>query len=136
MRPAHVNERNQHIVLQRIKNTAVPVVKRPPKFTEGDRVRISKHKMTFSKGYTPNCNNEIFTVYHVRSTTRPVTYLLKDHRGEVLKGGFYDHEISQTTAGDVYLVEKILQRKGDRVRVRVLGFDGAHDSWIRKRDLV
>ena len=38
--------------------------------------------------------------------------------------------------GDVYLVKKVLQRKGDRLRVRWLGFDGKHDTWIHKKDLM
>ena len=57
-------------------------------------------------------------------------------QGEVLKGGFYEHEISKSNVGDVYLVEKIVQRKGDRVKVRWLGFDGKHDSWIHKKNLL
>ena len=139
MKPNQVNESNERIVLQRIrKNTApkVSTLKKPPKFKVGDRVRISKHKMTFSKGYKPNWTNEIFTVHRVRDTTVPTTYLLKDHTGEVLKGGFYEHEMSKTKVGDVYLVEKVLQRKGDRVRVRWLGFDGKHDTWIHKKNLI
>ena len=71
-----------------------PRVTTKQKFKAGDRVRISKHKMTFAKGYTPNWTNEIFTVHSVRPTV-PVTYLLKDHTGEVLKGSFYEYEISK-----------------------------------------
>ena len=38
-------------VLQRIReNTARSIVYKRPKFKVGDRVRISKHKMTFAKG--------------------------------------------------------------------------------------
>lgn len=105
------------------------------KFKVSDRVRLSTYKITFSKGYTPNWTNEIFTVHSVQPTV-PITYLLKDHTGDVLAGGFYEKELSKTEVDEVYLVEKILQRKGDRVRVRWLGFDGKHDSWIRKKDLI
>ena len=132
MKPHEVNESNQHIVLERIKKNTM---KKKKKFDIGDRVRISKYKMTFAKGYTPNWTNEIFTVHRIQPTV-PVTYLLKDHTGEVLEGGFYEQELNKSTMGDVYLVEKILQRKGDRVRVRWLGFDGKHDSWIPKADLI
>lgn len=138
MKPSQVNDGNEHIVLERIRKNTAPKISpvKPPKFKVGDRVRISKHKMTFAKGYTPNWTNEIFTVYKVQTTTIPVTYLLKDHLNKVLKGGFYEHEISKSNVGDVYLVEKVLQRKGDRVRVRWLGFDGKHDAWIHKKDLI
>ena len=136
MKPHDVNEKNQHIVLKRIKkNTMKKKKKKKNKFNIGDRVRISKYKMTFAKGYTPNWTNEIFTVHGIQPTV-PVTYSLTDHTGEVLKGGFYEHELNKSSVGDVYLVEKILQRKGDRVRLLWLGFDGKHDSWIPKADLI
>lgn len=89
----------------------------------------------FSKGYIPNWTNEVFTVYRVQPTT-PTTYLLKDNKGELLQGGFYGHEMLLSTVGDVYLVEKILKRKKDKVLVRWLGFDKKHDSWITTKDLV
>ena len=33
-----------------------------PKFKVGDRVRISKYKNTFAKGYAPTWSEEIFVV--------------------------------------------------------------------------
>lgn len=65
-------------------------------------------------------------------STVSVTYLLKDHIGEVFEGG----GIYEQGVGDVYLVEKILQAKGDHVRVRYHGFDGKHGSRISKADLI
>lgn len=136
MKPCQVNKSNERVVLERIKkNTSPRVSTKKPKFKVGDRVRISKYKMTFAKGYTPNWTNEIFTVKSIKPTV-PVTYMLKDHTGEELKGGFYEHEINKSSVGDVYLVEKVLQRKGDMVRVRWLGFSGKHDSWIHKKNLI
>jgi len=135
MKPRQVDESNERTVLEQIRKNTRKARRKMNKLKVGDRVRISKYKMTFAKGYTPNWTNEIFTVHRVQPTV-PVTYLLKDHTGEVLAGGFYEYELSKTGVGDVYLVEKILQRKGDRVRVRWLGFDGKHDSWIPKKDLI
>lgn len=137
MKPSEVNENNEQLVMERIrKNTKPHVVnKKTPKFNVGDHVRISKHKMIFAKGYTPNWTNEIFTIHSIQPSV-PVTYLLKDHTKQVLKGGFYEHEISKTKVGNVYLVEKVMKRSGDRVRVRWLGFNGKHDSWIHKNDLL
>ncbi|WP_143442468.1 chromo domain-containing protein [Klebsiella pneumoniae] len=42
----------------------------------------------------------------------------------------------KSTVGDVYLVEKIIKRKKDKVLVRWLGFDQTQDSWIPKTDLL
>ena len=33
-----------------------------PKFKTGDFVRISKHKIIFGKGYTPNWSEEVFVI--------------------------------------------------------------------------
>lgn len=74
--------------------------------------------------------------HEVRTGTVSVTYLLKDHKGQVLKGGFYEYEIRKSDVGDVYLIEKVMERKGDRVRVRWLGFDSKHATWIRKSDMI
>ena len=63
MKPSQVNKANERLVLDRIKKNITPRVTTKQKFKAGDRVRISKHKMTFAKGYTPNWTNEIFTVH-------------------------------------------------------------------------
>lgn len=137
MKPIQVNKKNEKLVMNRIKNNTLPKQEKVPpmKFKQGDKVRISKNKRVFTKGYLPNWTNEIFSVHRVQPTT-PETYLLKDHKGELLSGGFYGHEMSKSSIGDVYLVEKILKRKGDKVLVRWIGYDKTEDSWIPKKDLI
>lgn len=137
MRPREVNVTNEKLVLEHInKKTANNLrrVKRT-KFNVGDKVRISKFKRTFTKGYQPNWTNEVFTVDEIRPTI-PITYYLRDHEDKVIRGSFYEHELIKSEVGNVYLIEKVVQRKGDRVKVRWLGFDGTHDTWINKKDLV
>ncbi|XP_067216681.1 uncharacterized protein [Linepithema humile] len=68
--------------------------------------------------------------------TNPVTYLIKDYRGDPVAGGFYEHELLKTAQPDVYLVEKVLRRKDDNVFVKWLGFDNLHNSWINKDDVL
>ena len=41
-----------------------------PKFEVGDRVRISKYKYIFAKGYTPNWSAEVSVVKEVKNTVR------------------------------------------------------------------
>lgn len=106
-----------------------------PKFSLDDLVRISKNKRVFTKGYLPNWTNEVFKIYAVRPT-RPVTYILQDSKGETIKGGFYEEELSKATTGDVYLVEKILKRRGNKMLVRWHNFDSSHDTWITDKDLM
>lgn len=137
MKPLNVNETNKDIVLHNIKKNLKPAIDRKcsKTFQEGDRVRISKYKQIFHKGYIPNWTNEVFTVYRVQPT-EPKTYLLKDNKGELLQGGFYGHEMQHSKVGDVYLVEKVLRRKNDKILVRWLGFNKSQDSWISTKDLV
>ena len=131
MRPVDVKRKHVRGILARI---SVNGGNDMPKFKVDDRVRISKYKRVFTKGYKPSWLNELFKIYAVKPT-RPVTYILQDSRGEVIKGGFYEHELSLSRTGDVYLIEKVLKRRGDQVLVRWLGFDKTHDSWMDKRSL-
>jgi hypothetical protein len=123
---------NEELVRRRLNTTKRA---RPPKFSVGDKVRISKQKMVFDKAYLPSWTNEIFEIRKVQSTIPP-TYLLVDGRGEVVKGSFYEPELMKSKTGDVYLVEKVLRRKKDMVLVRWLGYDRSHDSWIRKDEII
>ena len=65
------------------------------RFKVGDRVRISKFKNIFVKGYTPNWSTEIFIINKVNDTV-PYTYNLKDLNGEEIIGSFYDRELQKT----------------------------------------
>ena len=65
------------------------------RFKVGDRVRISKFKNIFAKGYTPNWCKEIFIVDKINDTV-PYTYNLKDLNDEEIIGSFYDRELQKT----------------------------------------
>ena len=65
-----------------------------PKFSVGDKVRISKKKKTFEKGYTTRWTEEIFTIVEVKNTSPP-TYKIADLNGEEIKGTFYEPELQR-----------------------------------------
>ena len=65
------------------------------KFKVGDRVRISKYKYIFAKGYAPNWSSEIFIVDTINDTV-PYTYNLKDLNDEEIIGSFYDKELQKS----------------------------------------
>ena len=65
------------------------------RFKVGDRVRISKFKNIFAKGYTSNWSSEIFIVDKINDTV-PYTYNLKDLNDEEIIGSFYDKELQKT----------------------------------------
>ena len=65
------------------------------RFKVGNRVRISKLKNIFAKGYTPNWSREKFIVNKINDTV-PYTYNLKDLNEEEIIGSFYDRELQKT----------------------------------------
>lgn len=136
MKPNDVKQKHVKTISSLLNKTKVPT-KKPikSKFEVNDSVRISKYKRVFTKGYLPNWSNEVFTVLAIKPTN-PITYILQDSKGELLKGGFYAEELSKSKTGDVYLIEKVIKRRGDKVLVRWLNFDKKSDSWINASDIV
>ena len=65
------------------------------KFNVGDKVRITNYKKMFTKGYAENWSREIFTIDKALKTN-PQTYRLKDEKGELIKGRFYQEELLKT----------------------------------------
>lgn len=139
MRPIDVNKKNESFLLRTVykKNQTINIgdIDKKNKFKVNDYVRISKYKSLFEKGYTPNWSMEIFRIVKV-IPTEPITYHISDLNGDRVKGCFYEYELQKTKNSDVYLVEKIIQRKGNKVLVKWLGFDDSHASWINANDVL
>ncbi|KAE9529196.1 hypothetical protein AGLY_011992 [Aphis glycines] len=106
-----------------------------PKFKINDKVRISKYKHIFSKGYTPNWTTEIFTVSKVLHT-EPITYQLKDGSNNIILGGFYEQEIKLTDFPNTFLIERVIKKVKDKMLIKWMGFDSSHNSWISSRDII
>ena len=104
-----------------------------PKFKIGDRVRISKHKNVFAKGYTQNWSEEIFVVSKIKNTV-PWTYVISDLNGEATAGTFYEKELQKTNQNE-FKIEKVIKRKGDKLYVKWKGYDNSFNSWIDKKTL-
>lgn len=133
MRPRDVNLKNEKHLLQTV-YSKIKIFPRP-KFKVNDKVRISKYKHVFEKGYTPNWTTEVFKIKTVKKTN-PVTYVLEDYRNNNIQGSFYEQELIKAKHPDVYLVQKVLKQKGSKLYVKWLGFSNEHNSWINKNDLM
>ena len=72
-----------------------------PKFKVGDHVKISKHKNTFAKGYTPNWSEEVFVIKKVKSTV-PWTYVIHNLNGDEIIGTFYEKELQKTNQQKIW----------------------------------
>ena len=82
-----------------------------PKFEVGDRVRISKYKITFAKGYIQNWSEEVFIITEIKGTV-PWVYVISDLNGEPIAGSFYEKEL-QKTSQEIFRIDKIIKRQGD-----------------------
>ena len=67
-----------------------------PKFKVVDRVRISKYKNIFTKGYTQNWSEEVFVVRKIKHTVL-WTYVISDLNGGPIAGSFYEKELQKTS---------------------------------------
>ena len=107
------------------------------KFRIGDKVRISRLKGLFEKGYLPNWSEEVFEIVEAKDTN-PFTYILKDTQGEIIAGSFYTEEL-QHTSQEVYRIEKVLRKKKiDGVEhgfVKWLGYNKKYNEWIPMKNI-
>ena len=69
--------------------------KKSARYNVSDRVRLSKFKNIFAKGYTPNWSKEMFVINKINDTV-PYTYNVKDLNDEEIIGSFYDRELQKT----------------------------------------
>lgn len=134
-KPISVNRNNaKHILKTVYSNIKIHDPKRA-KFKVGDFVRISKYRHVFSKMYTPNWTNEIFTISKIQNTY-PRTYILQDSQKQKIRGAFYELELLKVKHPDVYLVEKVLHRRKNKVFVKWLGMPASQNSWISKSNVL
>ena len=63
-----------------------------PKFTTGDKVRISKIDLPFRKGYKPQFTDEVFQIVAIASR-KPPTYTIMVEQNLIIRGKFYEKEL-------------------------------------------
>ena len=132
--PAEVNTSNQEDVWQTLYAQPLKQIRNTNPLKIGDRVRISKARRQFKKGYLPSWTEELFTVSRVKRTI-PITYVLKDDHGDELQGAFYHQEVQKVGEKDVFRIEAILKqrpvRSGEReYLVKGYGYPASFNSWI------
>ena len=136
MAPSEVNGTNQESVWQRLYGHEGGDT---PKFRIGDRVRISKAKRHFEKGYMANWTEELFTIVDAHRSDPPV-YRLVDWHGDTLDGTFYEPELQKITVpkNKTYRVEYIVhwRNKKKEALVKWFGYPESFNSWIDAKTLV
>ena len=109
-----------------------PPERNASKFSIDDKVRITKKKSIFDKGYTPRWTEEVF--FSFRSS------LHRSHNVQVkkiltVKGSFYEQELQKTTQ-EMFRIEKVIRRKEHKSLVKWLGYKDEFNSWVDNKDLV
>ena len=64
----------------------------------------------------------------------PWTYVISDLKGEEIVGTFYEKWLRKTSQKE-FRVEKIIKRQGDKLYVKLKGYDNSFNSWIDKKDI-
>lgn len=139
-KPVDVTAANASEVRENMLNKRHPSKKKSD-IQVGDKVRISKVKSTFAKGYLPNWTEEIFTVESINRKQSPISYKLKDYQNEIIEGSFYRPELELVIHDDdTFIVEKVIrsQRRGNEewCLVKWEGYPETMNSWVRKSDIV
>ncbi|CAF1077934.1 unnamed protein product, partial [Brachionus calyciflorus] len=104
-------------------------------FKIGDKVRISKNKGIFDKGYTPNWTREIFLIDKI-AYSNPATYIIKDLNDEIIEGRFYEQELQKINKKEeIYQIDKIIRKrkKNNKLEYYVswLGYPKSFNSWVK-----
>ena len=87
-----------------------------PKSHVGDKVRITRKKDTFEKGFIPNWTEEVFTISCVKAT-KPPTYTIEDTLGEPVQGTFYEQKL-QLSAQEIFRIERVHNKKKNQAFVK------------------
>lgn len=127
-------KKNEKLLLSTVYKYEKKFVK--PRYNIGSFVRISRNPYIFSKGFWPSYSVETFKIHQI-NRKYPTSYILSNMDGtEIIKGSFMEPELKLAKHPDVFLIEKILKKKKDRVLVRWLNHDASHDSWVKLVDLM
>ena len=107
MAPSEVTSTNQETVWQRLYGHESVGT---PTFRVGDRVRISKAKRHFEKGYMAIWTEGLLTIFDAHRSDPPV-YRLVDWHGDKLDGTFYESELQKVVVpkGNTCRVESVLR---------------------------
>ena len=65
----------------------------------------------------------------------PWIYVISDLNAEKIVATFYEKELQKTKQNE-FKIEKVIQRKDDKLNVKWKGYDNSFNNWINKKDKV
>jgi hypothetical protein len=114
--------------------------RKQPTLKVGQTVRIAIIRTKMTRGYQERFNQEYYKIIEVMTRMPIPMYRIQSmNNNEIIKGKFYANEL-QPLNGDVFKVDKVLQkrtRKGKKeVLVKWKAFDEQHNSWEPEENIV
>ena len=106
------------------------------KFPVGTRVRLSKRKGTFGRGYEANWSTEEFFISGIRHMKDGlIMFKVKDSNGDEIKGSFYPEELQRVERNEeIYQIDAILDERGRGKHKEYLvawqGYPDTFNSWV------
>ena len=82
----------------------------------------------------PDWTEEMFVIKEAKETV-PYTYVIKDLQGDTSKETFYEQKL-QKTKQEVFCIEKVLRRKGDKLFIKWKKYTSSQNSWIDKSSVL
>ena len=82
----------------------------------------------------PRWTEEIFTISKVQYTDPP-TYKITDMNKDEIQGTFYEPEL-QLTNQQVFRIERVIQKRGNKALVKWYGYPESFNSWIDNKELI
>jgi len=141
MRPCDVRPANENELFEMMYPEALAPKPIPKKkvLAEGQKVRVSKVKGHFDKGYLPNWSEEHFVIEKQARGPKRRIYKLRDYENEEVLGSWYEDEL-QPIEKNRYLIEKVLRRrKSSKGQTELLikwkGWPAKFNSWIPESSL-
>jgi len=142
-KPNEVNKSNEKEVFENTMESRKPskVNKKRKALPVGTRVRISRNKGTFGRGYEANWSTEEFFVHQVLTNPFGIPkYVIKDANGDIIRGSFYPQEVQAVDREEeIYQIDAILDTRRRRGRKEYLvhwqGYPTSMNSWVSESEM-
>ena len=135
MKPIEVNKNNEKYIKENI--YTYDKISKAPKFKINDIVRISlKRRDLFDKKSSNiKWSEELFKIHSI-NRSNVITYKIKDLNNNIIEGVFYEKELQKSKNDVIYIIEKILRKKGNKYFVKWRNYSSDFNSWVNKDDII
>ena len=140
MKPNEVNKANEFEVWMKLYMPSLLKAPRPPNFSVNDKVRITRYRNKFPRGYYQQWTQEFFKISKVIRSS-PMRYQLVDLKDEPITGSFYEDELQKVYKPDTtkYDIEDIVDERGRGLQKQYLvkfeGWPAKFNEWVKAKDV-